>query len=215
MRYESGSFICCLPVSCRWTGEASGPCRGSGPPSSRHGWCVRCRSTSCTSIFCAACSSCRAATLKAPFSTASSAWSGKKSHLSHVSASLRFPGFSNSVQSLVYHMRQEKGKSLLWVYKPLSNTAAGLRNQNLWVKLERLNRKSWKNFLSRLKYSIQKVQAIFFRLDFLIEVWYYKHPCCFKMFFCAVFCKCELWMIDWTKQASQRHPGLWELVLYK
>lgn len=62
------------------TGEARGPCRGSGPLSSRPEWCVRCQNTSCTSMSCAVCSSCRAKTSKAAFSTASLAWNGKKQH---------------------------------------------------------------------------------------------------------------------------------------
>lgn len=62
------------------TGAARGPCRGSGPPSSRPGWCVQSQNMSCTSISCAVCLSCRVETLKAAFSMASLAWNGKRRH---------------------------------------------------------------------------------------------------------------------------------------
>lgn len=66
------------PPVCRTTGAARGPCRGSGPPSSRPGWFVRSQNTSCTSTSCAACSSCRVGTLRAAFSTVSLAWNGER-----------------------------------------------------------------------------------------------------------------------------------------
>lgn len=62
---------------CRMTGGVSGPCRGSGPPSSRPEWCAPSQNMSCTSISCAACLSYRVETHGAAFSTASSAWNGE------------------------------------------------------------------------------------------------------------------------------------------
>lgn len=66
-----------LSTVCRMTGGVSGPCRGSGPPSSRPEWCAPSLNMSCTSTSCAACLSCRVETHGAAFSTASSAWNGE------------------------------------------------------------------------------------------------------------------------------------------
>ena len=80
--WVSSSIHPSSPPVCRTTGAARGPCRGSGPPSSRPGWFVRSQNTSCTSTSCAACSSCRVETLRAVFSTVSSAWNGER--LQHI-----------------------------------------------------------------------------------------------------------------------------------
>lgn len=112
IKYESGSLCVCQIISaevyliihpsihpyvvssvCRMTGVARGPCRGSGPPSSRPEWCAQSQNMSCTSIYCAVCLSCRVETLKAAFSTASLAWNGKrqKQILLFLAESVNFP----------------------------------------------------------------------------------------------------------------------------
>lgn len=76
--YISSSHLLSPLCFCRTTGVARGPCRGSGPPSSRPGWCVQSQNMSCTSISCAVFLSCRVVTLKAAFSTVSLAWNGER-----------------------------------------------------------------------------------------------------------------------------------------
>lgn len=89
-----------LSTVCRMTGGVSGPCRGSGPPSSRPEWCAPSLNTSCTSISCAACLCYRVETHGAAFSTASLAWNGETECCFALLKALFYLWLINVVQTL-------------------------------------------------------------------------------------------------------------------